>query len=166
VLTVVPAEVAGTLFDAGALLDEGVGLGAEWAGTVSRPKKASAAVVPTARARLRLAVIQSVLSYGHPGDPANFSGSTPYAATGIDEPEPGGHSDLDSRVLTAAGQSRTCTGFPHGVQVTLTLSHAIAVAPRGADQETGGIQRGEQRGTAGRVAPAADVVLLAGERVR
>jgi hypothetical protein len=70
----VPADVAGVLLDAGALLDEGVGVGvgvgAEWAGTVSRPKNASAAVVPTARARLRLAVIQGVLSCGHPGDPA------------------------------------------------------------------------------------------------
>jgi hypothetical protein len=73
VLAVVLAEVAEGLLDAGALLDGGVGVGAECAGTVSREKKASAAIVPTASARLRLAVIQGVLSYGHPGDPAKRS---------------------------------------------------------------------------------------------
>jgi hypothetical protein len=72
-LAVVLAEVVEALLDAGALLDGGVGVGAECAGTVSREKKASAAVVPTASARLRLAVIQGVLSYGHPGDPAKRS---------------------------------------------------------------------------------------------
>jgi hypothetical protein len=63
-LDVVPAEVARALLDAGALLDEGVGVGAEWAGTVSRPRNASAAVIPTARARLRLAVIQGSFRAG------------------------------------------------------------------------------------------------------
>src|SRR5665647_2063371 len=95
----------------------------------------------------------------------SLSGSTPYAATGFDEPEPCGHSDLDSRVLTAAGQSRTCTGFPHGVQVVLTLSHAIVAAPRDARQDGRGVKCGQERGTAGRVPPSTDVVLLPRERV-
>ena len=57
----VPAEVAlalpVALLDAGSLLDEGGAVGAECAGAVSSVVNASVAVSPTARARLRLAVI-------------------------------------------------------------------------------------------------------------
>ena len=56
-LLVVGGADVEALLDAEALVDDGDGVGAEWAGTVSSPMNASVAVSPTARARLRLAVI-------------------------------------------------------------------------------------------------------------